>query len=233
MTKQNQSIWWFNYKLAALSVMVISLTAFTNISSKHSEPFKNSGVRETAPEGWFMAGMSPKDYMVSSDSLVYQQGHKSAIISNISDTPGGFCTLMQGCNIHKFKGKRVRMTGYIKTEGENTHAAMWARIDDFDNNITADFDNMDSRPIDGTNNWTKCEIVFDVPDANHGLFFGVIVNGKGKVWFDNVMFEAVGFTIQKTANNLNTPLPADYIANVKGGLTELPERLPKNLDFEE
>lgn len=229
MTTNNQSKCWL--KSAAYIVIVFSLLAFTSTGMKHQNSL--SVIRKTAPGAWFMAGMSPKDYQVSSDSMIHQHGLKSALISSVAESPGGFCTLMQGCNIHGFKGKRVRMTGYIKTEGENTRAAMWARIDDFDNKITADFDNMDNRPINGTNNWTKCEIVFDIPDANYGLFFGVIAEGKGKVWFDNVIFETVGLAVQKTANPVNTPLPEDYISNIKRGLTELPERLPLNLDFEE
>ncbi len=120
------------------------------------------------------------------------------------------------------------MTGYIQSTGSDTTlTTMWIRVDDFDKRVTADFDNMMDRPIIGTRFWTKCEIVFDVPESLCAINYGFILEGGGKAWFDNVSFEIVSSSVFKTANNLNLPFQDEY---------QIPHNLlkePDNLDFEQ
>jgi hypothetical protein len=129
-------------------------------------------------------------------------------------------------------GKRVKLTGFIKTQGINDTASMWIRVDDFGNNIFADFDNMLDRPVVGNKDWTKCEIVFDIPEKSL-VFFGFIFKGTGKIWVDNVSFEIVNNTVGKTAHNLNQPFPQEYQNQFKDYMKDIPEKPPVNIDFEE
>lgn len=189
--------------------------------------------KEDAPEayepaGWFIAGSTPQEYKIGVDDLDAQQGEQSGFIESVVDTITGFGTLMQSCNGENFKGQRVRMTAYIQNYGpETTVTLMWLRVDDYAKHVTADFDNMDDRPIMGTHYWAQYEIVFDVPDTTCVLNYGVILLGTGKVWIDNISFEINNDLTYKTAYYLNDPFPAVW---------QFPQDLPENpvnLDFEE
>jgi len=125
------------------------------------------------------------------------------------------------------------MTGYIKSLGNDT-TAMWIRIDDYTKRMTGDFDNMGDRSIIGNKDWTKCEIVFDVPDSECIINYGVILAGPGKTWFDNISFEIVSSAIDKTTMDLNEELPQEGIRQLFEQYPNgFPEKLPVNLDFEE
>ena len=74
---------------------------------------------------------------------------------------------------------------------------------------------MQSRPIQGTRDWQKYEIVLDVPDNSLGIAFGFLLVGQGEGWVDDMQLEAVGQDVPTT----------DYY-------NYLPQQ-PVNLDFEQ
>jgi hypothetical protein len=202
--------------------VILNIFAVT-LSCEKKDPNTSSD-----PAGWFIAGNRPQNYKIGVDNQNSQQGLKSGYIESIADTSSGFGTIMQFCSDKKFKGERVRMTGYIGSVGSDTTlTAMWVRVDDFGNRVTADFDNMNDRPNMGTNNWTKCVIVFDVPESTSVIYYGLILGGIGKAWIDNISFETVSSSTFKTAYYLNSPFPDEYQIP-----PDLPEE-PVNLSFEE
>ena len=181
---------------------------------------KNDSKKSTGPVGWFKAGNRYDNYKISTDNQNAQQGQNSGFIESVVDITTGFGTLMQYCSEKNFKGERVKMTGYIQSIGSDTTlTTMWIRVDDFDN--------MMDRPIIGTKSWTKCAIVFDVPESPCVINYGLILVGDGKAWIDHVSFEIVNSSIFKTAYYLNEPFHDGY---------QIPQNLleePANLDFEE
>jgi hypothetical protein len=153
---------------------------------------------DIVPKGWTKSGNNHVSYKVGVDNQISQHGHKSVSIESIDEKHTGFCTLTQICSEKNFKGKRVKMTGYIKTQGTIDTAQMWVRVDNLDKKIFADFDNMDDRPLIGTKDWIKREIVFDVPDSRCVILYGFFLHGVGKIWFDNISFEIVNASISTT-----------------------------------
>jgi hypothetical protein len=201
-------------------LILITITAISGCKKEDSEP--------TEPKGWFMATTRIHNYKIGADNLNAFHGLQSGYIESITDTTSGYGTLMQYSSGDNFKGKRVMMTGYIALVGPDTAAAaMWIRVDDFDKRVRADFDNMYDRHITGNTYWTKCIIIFDVPESTCVINYGLLLYGYGKAWLDNVSFEVAGNPISKTAYYLNIPLPDSY---------QIPKDLPAepvNLDFEE
>ncbi|NJO68600.1 MAG: hypothetical protein HC830_04360 [Bacteroidetes bacterium] len=98
-----------------------------------------------------------------------------------------------------YKGKRVKMAGYLKTQGTTERAQMWIRVDNIEKKMSTEFDNMDNRPVVGIKNWVKQEIIFDVPLEESVIFYGAFIIGVGKIWFDNVSFEIVDKMLLKQA----------------------------------
>jgi hypothetical protein len=234
MMTKTKSMWWAKYKLLfAVPIIILSLVAFSNDNltlTKEVVSMNTNSQGHTRPDGWFLSGARPDFYKTGIDNQASQHGQNSGFIESVIKNPDQSCTLMQICNVKELKGKRVKMTGYIKSQGLSDTALMWLRIDDFDKKMVTDFDNMHDRPIIGNKDWTKCEIIFDVPISKCAINFGFILSGEGKIWFDNVSFEVVSGSTEKTAFALNELLHDEYLNQIP---QELPEKMPVNLDFED
>jgi len=174
------------------------------------------------PSSWFKAGSDPKSYDMGIDKGAGQDGKNAATIKSNTKKAKGFGTLMQNCLPDNYLGKRVRMTAMVKTQDVSDWAGIWLRVDEKESNSNISFDNMKDgkkdRSIKGTTDWTKYEIVLDVPVNATNLAYGALLVGTGQVWFDNIKFELVDNTVPTTGrdNQFKT-------AN----------KQPVNLDFEQ
>jgi hypothetical protein len=171
------------------------------------------------PKGWIIAGDAPTKYEMGIDKGSGQDGKNAATIKSIEKSISGFGTLMQGCNADKYKGKKIKMSGSVKSANVTDWAGLWLRVDQAGSQEPLAFDNMQDRAIKGTTAWKKYEIVLDVPSNASILAYGALLSGTGQIWFDNITFEVVGNS-EKTTDVIGTG-KASYI---------LPE--PTNLDFE-
>jgi hypothetical protein len=54
------------------------------------------------------------------------------------------------------------------------------------------------RSIKGTNDWSKYEIVLDIPANSSDLYYGVLLTGTGQLWYDEINFEIVSNDIPTT-----------------------------------
>jgi hypothetical protein len=171
------------------------------------------------PAGWFNAGSQPQSYEMGIAKGAGQNGKNAATIKSIDKTIDGFGTLMQQCSPNKYLGKRVRMTGYVKSENVAAWAGLWFRVDQSGSKQPLSFDNMENRAIKGTTGWKKYEIVLDVPNAASNIAFGALLAGTGQIWFDNLTFEIVDNSVQTTDRIMNG--------------TQSAQSSPENLDFEE
>ena len=156
------------------------------------------------PFGWFKAGSKPGNYEMGIDAGAGRNGNNAATIKSKKTKVKGFGTLMQNCLPDKFRGKRVRMSGYIKTVDVTGWTGFWFRVDKKNSKGSLAFDNMSNRKIKGTTEWTRYEIVLDVPDAASNLAYGVLITGAGQVWFDELKFEIVDDTAKTTGDGYKT-----------------------------
>jgi hypothetical protein len=155
-------------------------------------------LRAAPPSGWFLAGSQPKEYDCSVDPGTSYLGQPS---SYLKSKPGietsGFGTMMQSFDAAPFLGKRVRLSGVVKSEQVVNWAGLWMRIDDSVHGTTGQpkmvgFDNMQGRPIKGTTAWQTYSVVLDVPESATGIAMGILLDGAGAVWLSGVKLETVG-----------------------------------------
>jgi erythromycin esterase-like protein len=93
--------------------------------------------------------------------------------------------------VDEARGKRVRYTGYIKTEDVNDGwAGLWWRVDGVDDVLA--FDNMQGRGPTGTTDWELYSVELDVAEDATNINFGVLMPGSGKAWFDGLQVELDG-----------------------------------------
>ena len=179
------------------------------------------------PKGWYNRGDSPEKYEMGIDKGAGQNGKNAATIRSIDKSISGFGTILQDCLPDAFLGKRVKMSGYVKTKEVANWAGLWLRIDTKTVTPGVGFDNMHDgkldRSIKGTTDWKKYEIVLDIPLNACNLGYGALINGTGQIWFDNLKFEVVDNTIPTSGMVLE--------GNFNQNVSNLKE--PYNLDFEE
>ena len=63
------------------------------------------------------------------------------------------------------------------------------------------FDNMQTRPIQGTSDWQRYEIVLDVSKKRKTITFGILLNGSGQAWLDDFQFTVVTSDVPATGQS--------------------------------
>lgn len=174
------------------------------------------------PKGWMYCAEHESDYDTFIDKKESHSGKSCASLRSIVNKPRPFGNLMQYIEAKNYVGKRLKMSAWVKTEITTGSGQLWVRVDgDWESSAAEDngtFDNMDDRPIRGTTDWKKYDLVVQVPAKSTGIAFGLMLIGKGQLWIDDVSFEEVGQDV---------PLTGKYAHG-----TGYPAK-PVNLNFEE
>jgi hypothetical protein len=166
----------------------------------------------TLPRGWLLTGTKPSEYEVGVDVDQKYQGHATAFLKSKSLNADGFGTLMQSIKAEQYLGRKVRLSGLVKSEEVLGWAGLWMRVDKEKSPVA--FDNMENRAIKGTTGWQRYDVVLDVPTNATAISFGILLAGSGVVWLNGTKFDVVDADVPVT----NT------------GEKVLPEK-PINLDF--
>ncbi len=173
------------------------------------------------PKGWKTSGTAEEKYEMGVWKV---GGHDSSsacgvIRASKSDYFGeDYGSLMQLISSQQYLGKRIRMSGYMKTRGVTAWAGFYLRVDKEGGKEPLSFDNMADRHIVGNTNWTQYKLEADVPFNASKIAFGARLHGPGQLWFDDVQIEVIGnSTIQAETVLCDTSL----------------KRFPENLDFEQ
>jgi hypothetical protein len=146
------------------------------------------------PAGW--GGMS-EGYVFERDTETKHGGSSSGLIRSTVEAPGKNATFVQKFKAENYLNRRVRFSGFLKLDGVNAGCYLWMRVDGQEM-LNLAFDNMSTRRIKGTNDWTKCEIVLDVPQNAESITLGASLTGTGKLWTDDFALELVGLEVNST-----------------------------------
>ncbi|MBI5770473.1 MAG: hypothetical protein HZA93_22035 [Verrucomicrobia bacterium] len=183
-------------------------TEATAAAVQRSAPAARPGVTVTAPAGWGKNGSKTDSYTVGVDSTQSWGGMPSAYVESHSPSVDGFGGMMQTISAEDYAGKRVRLSGWVKTEEANQGGGhLWLRIDGQERGAMLGFDNMDNRAVKGTQDWQEASIVLDVPAGSAALAYGFFVSGGGKMWVNGQRIEEVGSDVPVT-NMLSAKRPA-------------------------
>ena len=189
--------------VSLITFLFISLTSYAYIITE-----------DKVPEGWFKTGSSPQSYVIGIEKKAGENGGNAVYIKSTAENIKGFGTLMQYFSAEKYLNKRVRLSGYIKSKDVAESAGLWMRIDGKDNpSKPLSFDNMANRPIKGTTEWKKYDIVLDVPSNSNLINFGLLLSGTGEVWISELKYEVVDKDVP-TTNLMNNAPKADEPVNL-------------------
>lgn len=151
------------------------------------------------PTGWQAVTDGSGEYTVAADGARRDggQGYAGATIKANIGSPRGSAMLAQSIRADAYRGKRVRLSGFLKTIDVNEGTAvLFMRVDGEGVVQTSDF--MQNRPVMLTTDWKRQEIVLDVPNDAIGITYGFMLGGSGQAWLDDVAIDVVDQSVAVT-----------------------------------
>ena len=189
------------------SVLEKSATAAGGGGSAAAQPKVEAdvpGITRKAPAGWHKNGSNNSAYDVGVDEHESWGGMPSAYVKSISPSAAdAFGGMMQTTSAEAYHDKRVKLTGWVKTEDASGGGHLWLRIDGQKPGEMLGFDNMNSRAPKGTTDWQEFSTVLDVPKEASTINYGFFVKGTGKVWVNGLTIQPVGSDVPTTNMDLS------------------------------
>jgi len=146
-------------------------------------------IQDGKPQGWVIH--SQPNYSVSLDSVTVKSGKYSIAIEFVGGSTY-FHPIMLTLP-YNYEGRRMVLTGYIKTENVDGYAGLWMRIDP-----KIAFSDMSQQKICETTDWKKYEIGVDMnPAKTQQIVLGGLLAGKGKMWLDDLQITIDGKDISE------------------------------------
>jgi len=160
----------------------------------------NGGMEETngdgGPTAWRFVGQGGGVVHMESTSPFAGAAAARIESTGAGSGEGLFSNLMQSVDATGWQGKMVRFRAAVRTADltELARVQMWFRVDrepekEGERKVDA-FDNMQDRPITSTE-WKNYDIVLPVDRDAQRLNVGILILGKGQVWFDDASLEVV------------------------------------------
>jgi tetratricopeptide (TPR) repeat protein len=143
------------------------------------------------PPAWFVPALpNEADQWAQYTTHGCRNSRSCAVVLVPENAPVHVGNLMQSFSAKAYQGKTVRLRAWIRLEGvdPDDHAQMWLSVDRA-RDKKGFFDNMSDRPV-RSGDWTLCEIRTKVDTDATFIKFGVMSIGRGRVFVDDVSFEA-------------------------------------------
>lgn len=170
----------------SLFLLLIPFTAFSQDNNLDFEKLGSNG-KQPADWGVPVPQGNHYGYTVLSDSIAYSGKYSVVIEKRDTARKGGFGSLEMSVPA-EFKGKRVRLEGYVRTEDiKGGWAGLYMRVDG-----TREFDNMEKRGITGTTDWQKYSVELALSDDADKIAIGALLVGDGKMWIDRLSLSVDG-----------------------------------------
>jgi erythromycin esterase len=139
------------------------------------------------PKGYFMGLPGYKCYI---DTTIFFSGKSSLCVEYTTGNQYKFIAVSRTFPIADIRGKKFKFSMYIKTDSVTGYGGYYIRADGKDSTLA--FVNNEEKSPKGTTGWTKYSSEIFVPKESVALYFGPIVSGSGKAWFDNIIIEVDG-----------------------------------------
>ena len=159
---------------------------------------------------------SSAGFVRSLDESVKRLGEPTLLISSKAPNPLGEGNAFHNVDATPYLGKRVRISAMVKSSSLGNWGGIgmvaiaqngkWLRFDTMSNQLIG---GSSDRPIHGTSDWTKAEIVTDVPADTARLLVGLQLKGPGELWLDGAKIEVVGEDVP-TTDDRNAHLYSDF-----------------------
>ena len=150
----------------------------------------DGAVLHGVPHGWFnsagyVSGVSDRYALTA---VPREDGQRGACLMLRCDDarPGEFGSAMQRFPASFLAGRVVRLEGELRVSDVVGRAGLWLRAD---GDAVPDlyFDDTSNASLRGTLDWRRCRLEASLPSETRWLNIGVVLEGAGRVWTDNLM----------------------------------------------
>jgi hypothetical protein len=148
-----------------------------------------AGGELAGPSDWHVSGTAPSDYRVRLDPAGGRDGSACAVLAARQRQVSGFVTLMQQVPAAPYRGRRLRVSAWIKAAAVEGWTGLWVRADGPGPKVLS-FDSMQRRPVRGSSDWTRHAVAAEVPETAETVLFGIILQGPGEVRVDDFSIDA-------------------------------------------
>ena len=148
------------------------------------------------PGWWFVQHAGETSFEFAVDDQVAKDGKRSLRVKRTGTQPFG--GVLQTIKADRFRGKRVRLTAFLRLE--NVEAYGGGVLRDMSGAVlmlraegggARSLDDMRDRPLRGTKPWTEVSVEISVPATAAVIEFGAMLSGNGTLWVDAVKLETV------------------------------------------
>ncbi len=162
----------------------------TDLDRRPRSPI-NAGFEQGALDGWMRTGFGVEDMVIDLDRQVHRSGGASARLRNRVPTPRGRAMLLQSLRAADHRGKRLRASVWLRGQAVDD-AAFWVNVLAAESAPDSEGISRGVCGVDGTFDWTRCEVVLDVPPRARTIHINVYLEGRGTLWIDDVEMQEVG-----------------------------------------
>ena len=143
------------------------------------------------PVNWSFATSQSQIYRTGYDTVANSQTPRSVLIRSLKPSAKGFAALSQKCDATPYRGQRIRISVWIKTDGVNGAAQFHLVVNDQVGDKLA----FGADGVGGSQYWRQYAAVVDVPEEAATLSYGMMLAGSGKAWFNDLQINAVPNTV--------------------------------------
>jgi hypothetical protein len=184
------------------------------------------------PKDWLLRGSGAKNYELRSDGATVFTGNASALLmSHDKDvSPNLSGSGIQAVLASNYAGTRVELSAMLRGAEMRSVGAgsIWMYVTDPSRVIVA-YQVVQMSPVADPAEWARYRVIMDVPFHGEVLAYGFTLQGKGKLWVDDVHLRivdnAVPLTGPQNAHQIGITAQA---VSADGALPD-----PANLDFED
>jgi bifunctional DNA-binding transcriptional regulator/antitoxin component of YhaV-PrlF toxin-antitoxin module len=168
--------------IVLFSTLLISIISYGQTNNhEFNFGFETINSQKQLPDKWFQWGSG---YKLKVDTITKHSGKNSILIEPIGQkSPNSF-----GCVAYsipsKYEGKEIELRAYMKLDkvADGTIGLM-IRVDG--SSGTLGFENMQSKNIQGTKDWTQFEVKIPFPENGKTIYIGAMLSGTGQLWVDD------------------------------------------------
>jgi len=201
------------------AIVILGFLFILNIETFSQDQDSKSIFRfEFSQPGAFMQdwGGGPSE-TIHFDSTIVYSGRGAVRLERNANSPNSFTSIARQIPMD-FEGKTIEFSGFLRTESVTGFVGLWMREDGPAGAVQ--FDNMQSKKLKGTTDWTEYTIRLPLDMRAKTLYFGVLLSGEGKAWIDDLSLLVDGKSIDEAPERIIEPtvLDTDQEFNTGSGI---------------
>jgi hypothetical protein len=197
-------------------ILILGLLIILNIEAIPQEQDSKSifTFEYTQPGAFLQGWQGGPSETIHLDSTVVYTGKGAVRLERDANSPNPITTITRRIPID-FEGKTIDFSGFLRTDSVSGFVGLWMREDGPAG--TYQFDNMQSKQLEGTTDWTEYTISLPLDTRAKTLYFGVLLSGEGRVWIDDLSLLVDGKSINEAPERIIEPTVLDNDQEFNGG----------------